>query len=109
MKKNNLQYIVLTVGTIVFAFLLYIIVQIDLGKIPLKLIQDSEEFNHLTKDISTVYSKPNNNSSVITTISADTKIKTTSETKFFFRVNKIEGQNNFIDGYIFKSKLKRLK
>jgi hypothetical protein len=109
MKRNNLQYIVLIVGTILFALMLYLIVQVDKGKIPFKLTQDSAEFNQLTKGVSTVYSKPENNSTVVTTISADTKVKTTSETNFYFKIEKIEGQNNFTEGYISKRQLKRLK
>jgi hypothetical protein len=109
MERSNLQFIVLTVGTIVFAIILYLLVQVDKGKIPFTLTQDSAEFNQLTKNISTVYSKPDNNSTVITTISADTKVKTTSETKFYFKIEKIEGQNNFTDGYISKRQLKHLK
>ena len=108
MERNALQYIVLTVGTVVFAILLYFIVQTEKGKLALPFAKETTDYNQITTDLTTVYSKPDNKSSVIATVSANTKVKTTSETKFYFRVNKIDG---FVlhDGYISKRQLKRLQ
>lgn len=109
MEKNALQYIVLTVGTIAFAILLYFIVQAEKGQLAFPFAQDTADFNQMTTETATVYSKPDNNSSVVVTVSADTKVKTTSETKFYFRVSKVDGHSSISDGYVSKRQLKRLQ
>lgn len=108
MKRNRLQYIVLTIGTIVFITMLYILVQGEKGKITIPLIERAEEYNQITTEIATVYSKPDNTSTILATLSSNTKVKTTSETKYYFRVQIIDGYTNLSDGYISKRQLKRL-
>jgi hypothetical protein len=113
---ERLQYTVLITGTIAFAILIYFIVQFEKAE---KIFQDKSnvnqttteevtDFNQMTTEETTVYSQPDNNSSIIITVPAETKVKTTSETKFYFRVDKIDGHGNISDGYVSKKQLKRL-
>lgn len=108
MKRNTLPYIILSIGTLTFSVLIYFFVQTEKNKIPIALTEDTAEFNKMAIEETTVYSKPDKSSSIIITISSDTKVKAISETKFYFRVNKING-HNISDGYISKKKLKRLE
>lgn len=108
MGRNSLQYTVLIVGTIAFALILFFMVEVEKGKMSFLFDHNTSDYNQLTTEVATIYAKPDNNSSVIITVSADTQVKTTSETKYYFKVTKVEGNKKITDGYISKKQLKKL-
>jgi hypothetical protein len=104
--KNTLQYIILGVGTVIFSIFLYLLVQTEKGESSSLLI--NEDFNHETIEYVIIYSLPDNNSKIVGKAPAKTKVQSTTETKFYYKIVKIEGQTKIKDGYILKRQLKKI-
>jgi hypothetical protein len=99
-----MQYIVLSIGTIVFTFLIYTLVQIGKGKSILfntTIIKERQ-----TTEPANIYTEPDKNSAILGTVLTETKIITSTETKFYFKADKVFGYEDLNGGYILKRQLK---
>jgi hypothetical protein len=105
MKKGGLKLIFLVVGTTIFSFILYIIVLSEKDLAAQKKDGVYIQYHYRTKDKTLVYSKPDNKSFVIARLDKNMKIKTLSETKYYFEVTDFEYDKQFSSGYIAKRDL----
>ena len=104
---KKIQYAVLIIGTIIFAYILYYLV--DKDKTANKFQIDKAEFTKQTIEATNVYSLADKSSTVLLTVPSNTKITTTDKTKFFYKVIKIDGQTSFSEGYILKKQVTNIE
>ena len=105
MKKDRFKLVFFIVGTAIFALIIYIVVLSEKDIAAQEKSGEYIQYHYLTKNYTLVYSKPDNKSFIIARLNKNIKIKTLSETKYYFKVTDFETRKQFSTGYIAKRDL----